>query len=538
MKEILENLETSSIGYRALVDRYTLKVNPHFRWSFIIKRGARRVLQDRFPLIYLYDQAYALDNPADPFQHLTFALKHEGLNLEIIAAFFTYMTPREVQEHIAKNAAGKYERILWFLYETLTKQLLDIQDLTQGSYIDLLDDDLYYTGKPITHRRYRVNDNLLGNSNFCPFVRRTDFLKNIEEKKLDQLVRSIIKEYEQNVLDRASVYLYAQETMSSYQIEREQPSKQRIARFIQLIKKAEYAVPLTKEMLIELQNSVVDARFINKTYRSTQNYVGQTRDWHQQIVHYISPKPEDVDDLMQGLFDSLARMFESDIHPVVTAAAISFGFVFIHPFDDGNGRLHRFLIHYVLHQTGFTPQGMIFPVSAVILLDMLQYTQALERFSKPLMTLITNYNLDEQGKLVVHQKTNSLYRYLDYTAQAEYLATCIEKTIQTDFKKELRYLVNYDKAKKELQKIVDMPDRLIDLFINLVMQNKGILSEPRKQKHFSMLTDSEVKKMESVINQLLSDVSRPWSPDNFFVSISYKPSILFFLYQKSLLLKK
>jgi len=45
------------------------------------------------------------------------------------------------------------------------------------------------------------------------------------------------------------------------------------------------------------------------------------------------------------------------------------GFVLIHPFEDGNGRIHRFLIHHVLARRGFTPQGLLFPVSAVMLHD-------------------------------------------------------------------------------------------------------------------------------------------------------------------------
>lgn len=492
-----------AIGYRALVDRYNLLVIPHFRWSFLLERGARRALLDQNPAIYLYDQDYALDNSNDPLEHLAFALKHEGLNLEIIAAFFTHVSHISVCDYVQAQPSGKYQRMIWCLYEQLTNKTLDCADLTQGSYIDLLDSEEYYTSSPIPLRRYRINDNLLGDFRFCPFVRKTNVLKIAQNQRLDHAARDMMKAYEKTALERASTYLYAQETMSSYKIERERPNKQRLARFIQLIKQAETVEELTKDVLIELQNSIVADRFINQSYRITQNYIGQSHSHHHHhIIHYISPTPDFIQELMNGLLSSLQRMLISNVHPIIIAATSAFAFVFIHPFDDGNGRLHRFLIHYILHQTEFTPPNMIFPISATILADMQQYTNALEHYSKPLLQIISDYDISDDGELVVHQKTDSFYRYIDYTAQTEFLAACIARTIQTDFKKELEYVIRYDQTKKELAEIVDMPDRLIDLFITLTLQNKGVLSGGKQATHFSMLTNDEIKLMEAVVARI------------------------------------
>jgi len=493
------------IGYLWLINNYKLNIIPHFRWSYIIEYGARKVLQGTTPEIYLYDLNYALDNPDDSMQNLVFALKHEGLNLEIIAAFFNCITDEMVQIFVSEQQSGKYQRIVWYLYEKLTGSNLSIPDLVQGAYIDLLDEEKYYTSKSIQHRRYRVNDNLLGSIHFCPIVRRTDLLKAMEHKKLDNVARDIIKSYDQQTINRASNYLYAQETMSSYQIEREVPSKQRLARFIQLVKKVEEIPSLTNEIIIKLQNNLVEDRFINNTYRTTQNYVGQKRDWYNQIIHYISPKPEDANNLMTDLLAVLQRMLDSEIHPIVIAASVSFGFVFIHPFDDGNGRLHRFLIHYILHRTKFVPTGTIFPVSAVILSDMQRYNEILEHFSKPLMSLISDYDVNDDGVLMVSQETVQFYKYIDYTVQAEYLASCIEKTIYTDFKKELLYLTNYDQTKRELSQIIDMPDQQIDLFIRVTTQNNGRLSQSKRTTHFKMLTDEEIKMLEDIVQKNLLD---------------------------------
>jgi hypothetical protein len=102
--------------------------------------------------------------------------------------------------------------------------------------------------------------------------------------------------------------------------------------------------------------------------------------------------------------------------PCFRKSPLSFGFVFIHPFIDGNGRLHRLLIHNVLSQRGVTPAGVVAPVSAVMLADRASYDAALETFSKPLLELV-DYELVEDGSLTVKGSTASLYRHIDRAAR-------------------------------------------------------------------------------------------------------------------------
>jgi hypothetical protein len=82
------------------------------------------------------------------------------------------------------------------------------------------------------------------------------------------------------------------------------------------------------------------------------------------------------------------------------------------------------------------------------------------------------------------------------TAQTESLFSFIEKTIDTELIEELNFLANYDRTKAEIQAIVDMPDRQIDLFIRFCLQNKGRLSARKRENHFNFLTDTEVSRME------------------------------------------
>ena len=128
------------------------------------------------------------------------------------------------------------------------------------------------------------------------------------------------------------------------------------------------------------------------------------------------------------------------------------------------------------------------------------YDAALENFSVPLLPLV-QYKLDSQGRMSVLNETALRYRFIDMTAQTEALFAFVERVIETDLVQELNFLRHYDAAKSALQAIVDMPDRLIDLFIRLVAQNKGVLSAAKRKNHFSMLTDEEVAQMQQAIKE-------------------------------------
>lgn len=497
-------MEKIAIGYSALVEQYDLKIIPHYRASYVRMQGQGQVRAKEDHLeIHIYPKSYALKNPSDPFAQLEFALKHDGLNLEIIKAFFTVIEKKQITNYVQKHPTSKYSRIVWFLYEFLTQNTLPIKDVKKVQYVHLLHPGLYFTSKPIKSARHGVFNNLLGNAEFCPVVRRTSVLEKYIVKHFDEKVKSLIAKYDPKIIARASHYLYIKETKSSYEIERENPSPDRMKRFISILQKSSTLGVLTKENLIELQNIIVDPRFKDVDYRYTQNYVGENIDYYSQKLHYISPKPEDVPELMQGLLEALNALLENKVHPIIVAAAIAFGFVFIHPFEDGNGRIHRFLIHYVLSQSGFTPDGMIFPVSAVMLKNLKAYDNILEVFSKLLLNLIKSYDLSTEGILKVNQETKNFYQYVDYTAYAEYLFACIEETLNAYFKKELEFLVNYDKARMAMQEIVDMPNNLIDLFIRFVRQNNGMLGKNKRDQYFSKLTDEEIEAMTKIVRLYL-----------------------------------
>jgi hypothetical protein len=215
-------------------------------------------------------------------------------------------------------------------------------------------------------------------------------------------------------------------------------------------------------------------------------------------IHFACPKPDDLAAMMGGLIAAHKRMDAGGVSAVAHAAAVAFGFVFLHPFEDGNGRIHRFLIHNILARRGFTPQGIMFPVSASMLRNPADYTASLEAFSRPLMALV-EYSLDEEGRMSVENDTARWYRYIDMTPQTEALFGFIEQTIDTELAGELAFLANYDETKKSIQAVVDMPDRQIDLFIRFCLQNNGRLSSRKRSRHFDFLSPQEISLMEEAI---------------------------------------
>lgn len=486
------------VGYSSLIEELGLEVIPNWHESWISETSVHRVetIGDFVKETYPHSR-WPGESIGD---HLEFALKYDGTNLSTLAKLFDVIDASRIKEYIESKPTGKYARRLWFLYEYLTGERLTLPDLKQGNYVDLLDQTAYYTNNKVQKvRRSRINNNLLGDSRFCPIVRRTDKLRDFETADLPERCKQVVQSYPQHLLKRALSYLYTKETKSSFEIERITPSANRTERFVALLQTAEREDFVEKEQLIKLQNQIVDPRFAESDYRDTQNYVGETIAWRQERVHFVSPKPEDVSELMDGLVAAHQCMSEGGVHPVVHAATVAYGFLYLHPFDDGNGRTHRFLIHNILASQQFTPKDFIFPVSAAMLKDPTAYDRSLESFSKPIMHLV-EFVLDDEGRMTVENDTALWYRFIDMTVQTEALFSFVETTIETVLVDELRFLANYDQTKAKIQNVVDMPDRKIDLFIRLCLQNNGALSQRKKERFFDFLSSQELERMEEAVN--------------------------------------
>ena len=491
--------EIQPAGYAWLLRRFGLTAMPSWHNSSVAATGGRQQKVQGNCIEDIYSiQYWPGEKTGD---HLEFALKYDGVSLSSLKIVFDAAAETEIVDYIKSKPTGKYARRIWFFYEFLTGRKLPIEDLPNGNYLKALESDIYYTlSQGRKSRRHRIINNLLGTREFCPIIRKTEKLRKMEQVNFRDRCEKIIESYPPQLLRRALSYLYNKETKSSFEIENIKPDASRTEKFIASLEMARQQDFCDKELLIDLQNLIVDSRFMDEDYRTTQNYVGQAVSYQKEVIHYICPKPEDLPGLMRGLLTSHQLMIDGDVSEIIHAAIVSYGFVFIHPFEDGNGRIHRFLIHNILSIRGMVPEDLMFPVSAVMLNNPEDYNDSLEAFSRSL-NLLAEYSLDKLGRMTVHNDTACWYRYMDMTAQVEALYDFISQTIEDEFVEELSFLANYDGTKKAIQEIVDMPDRLIDLFIRLCLQNNGSLSARKKRSHFNFLTDDELFSMERAIKE-------------------------------------
>lgn len=492
-------------GYQALVTRFSLLAGPPYRCSWIYGKSERLIRHQDGRTEEYYPPRY---DPGEGWQaELGFALRHEGLELGILVALFAVLEPEDLVVWIQNSPTGKYARVVWYLYEWSSGTKLNLPDLEQGNYIPVLDPGAYYCVPGFRVQRQRVLDNLPGARSWCPTVRRTMTLDNYASLDLSGRAVERLKHYPEDLLTRATTYLYTRETTSSFALEQLEPDSRRASSFVALLKQAGVQSFLSQEALVRLQRSIVDARYADDSYRNDQNYVGESLGPARELVHYVPPRPQELGALMEGWSASCSRIVDSEVDPVVAAAVEGFGFVFLHPFGDGNGRIHRFLIHHVLARRGFAPSGLIVPVSAAMLRNRRHYDEILESYSRAFMPWI-DYVLDDRGAMTVRNDTGAFYRYPDLTLQAEALYGFVQDTIDHELVTELAFLVAYDAVKRRMVTVVDMPNRRADLFIRLCLQGRGRLSKAKREQ-FAELTDDELDKLE----QIVSEDIIPLNPD-------------------------
>ncbi len=488
-------------GYAALIDVCGLSVPlPHLLFATgerhrVVEEAGWRILTPRHA-------------PHPTLEgHLTFALKYEGVDLAVLKRLFSALDAREIEAIVQATPTGRYARRLWFLYEWLTGQRLNLPDAERGTYVPALDPKQQWAIPGENSPRHRVKNNLPGTPEFCPLVRRTDALEEFVGLNLAERARTVVAAVPRDLLMRTAAFLLLKDSKASYAIEGERPPQDRIQRWGRAIGAAGRQL-IDLDELLRLQRLVIgDARFVHMGLRDEGGFVGERdRDSGMPLPAHISARHEDLLSLIDGMvaFDAgPARLLD----PVIAATVLAFGFVYIHPFEDGNGRIHRYLIHHVLAQRGFNPPGVVIPVSAAILDRIDSYRNVLEDYAQRLFPLIA-WQPTESRNVRVLNDTADFYRFFDATPHAEFLFGCVRRTIEEDLPNETDFLRRYDLFSQRVQAIADMPGRMIDLLFRFLHQNEGRLSGRAREREFTALTDDEAGRIERLYDENFGGAAR------------------------------
>lgn len=484
-------------GYAALIGAYKLSV-PVPRPLCAIGSKHRIIEQDGWRI---YTPRHAPEASLEG--HLTFALKYEGLDLALLKRLFLAVKEGDIAELVRQKPTGLYTRRIWFLYEWLLGRELQLPSADKVSYVDAVDTDLQFAGTGQNSARHRVRNNLPGTPEFCPLVFKTPGLNEFIAQDWNARARAVVSEIPKDVLTRTAAFLLLKDSKSSYVIEGERPPQDRIQRWGRAIGEAGRA-PLDEQEFLRLQGIVIgDERFVRMGFRKEGGFVGEhDRDTRRPIPDHISARHEDIPSLMAGLiaFDHGA---ENDLDPVVAAAVLAFGFIYIHPFEDGNGRIHRYLMHHVLARRGFNPPGLHFPVSSAILDRITEYKSVLESYSSRLLPCV-QWEATQKGNVKVLNDTGDFYRFFDATPHAEFLYECVRQTIEQDLPNETNFLRSFDAFRAGIENMIDMPERTLNNLFGFLRQNDGKLSKRARENEFAELTADEVEQIEELYQSSFS----------------------------------
>ena len=487
------------LGYAALAAAYGLAVPSP---DVLFATGERHTIRTEGRWSILTPRYRQADTMVS---HLAFALRHEAVDLGLLAALFR--RPKAglaITAWVRRQPTGRHSRRAWFLYEWLTNQRLDLPSAPKVSAADVIDPRRQFAISGQIVSRHRVRNNLPGTKRFCPLVRLSPDLRAMLASDLAEEARAVIRRTAPDLLARAAAFLLLKDSKASYVIEGEHPPQDRIQRWGQALGEAGQTA-LSEAAFLRLQRLVIgrDTRFLRLGWRIQGGFVGaRDRDTNAPLPDHVSARPEDLTALIHGLMEFAARSETGGLDPIVSAACVAFGFVFIHPFEDGNGRVHRWLLHHVLARRGFNPAGISFPISAVFLERIEAYRATLEHFSRPRLAL-THWETTPDLNVHVLNDTGDLFRFFDGTSQAEFLGASVLETVRNTLPREIEYLRCYDLAKGRIQNFLAMPDHRFDLMLGFLRQNDGRFSQRAREREFASLTDDEVSVVEGIYADLL-----------------------------------
>lgn len=441
----------------------------------------------------------------DVLSHLLFALKHEGVDLGILMEALSRIPPPRMLDEIRATPGGAYIRTACYLWEQASGLVLDELPPITGRTVPLFDPARYITAPAIRNTRWRIGDNRLGVPGYAATVRRTPAIDEGIAQNLPAQANRYADSLDRLLLDHALAWAYLHETRDSFAIEHEAPSEERQRAFVALLHQAHDDRPLDEDYLTALQQATVTNPFDRAVgFRNQQNWLqGPLRGGAG--VTYLPPPPALAHELMQSLMD-FANGPARNVDPLVAAAVLSFGFVLIHPYMDGNGRLSRFLFHHALCRSGALRNGLILPVSVAMKKHEGDYLAVLQAFSRRARERWTVEWIDEDV-YTFHYRGDpgyTFYRYWDATACVEFGLRMANQALQVELRQETEHLRRYDTIVRRVGERIDLRGSDLSTLVLSCLDQNGRLSKRRRGQFSLRVPDTAFDLIEEVTRDVLS----------------------------------
>lgn len=443
----------------------------------------------------------------DILAHLLFGLKHEGVNLQVLAQALPRVPIERLELELSAAPNGQYVRAACYLWEAWTGQQLRARPDIGGAYVELFDPQRYITGPSRRDPRWRVDFNGLGSIGYCATVERTPDIDAAIASNVLGRVKAFTHGLGQEMMDRALAWAYLHETEDSYAIEKEAPSEDKASAFIALLKQAHEGRALTEDYLVELQSSVLSNPLDRAVqFRTQQNWLrGSSRG--AVGVTYVPPPPDLMVELMEQWM-AFANQAPAKIDPIVAASICSFGFVYLHPFMDGNGRLSRFLFHKALCASGQLEAGMLLPVSVAMKRHEQQYLKTLQHYSRAARQCVNvswlggnDFNFDFKGGAAAH----AIYRYWDATQCVLFGFQMAEQALNVELRQETQFLLHFDAIKRAVDEQFDVRGSVLATLIVICIEADGKISNNKRKRYADVVPKATFDQIELITRKVLDD---------------------------------
>lgn len=450
-------------------------------------------------------------NGASVLEHALFALKHEAMQLAILHESLKLVPIAEMSRALANQPTSANLRRAAFIWEKSNDTEIPLPgSTTGGNYVDMFDAEAYYTGETWERNaRLRVNFNGIGPYSYCPVVRRDAALESEGARVLEELKLWATNPANEHYLERVMNWAYLSETRDSWAIENEVPSPPKERAFLYALEQLKDRDPLTEDYLVGLQNMLIsEPRAAEQQFRDHQNWL-QRGGHGAASVRYVPPPFGPMLEMMDGLM----KMANSThpLPPFIKAALVSFSFVFMHPFMDGNGRLSRLLAHHSLNYGGVLPDvrgnPAILPLSVAMKKDENGYLAALEAFSKPARALWDVVYVDGSDFHFDFRSSHMVYASWSGDHAAKFLTQCARAALENSLLDEANYIVAYDQSFEKIDKIFELPNRTVNLLIQWIQQNNCKIPERRRNaQELFALKPEQIDRIEEIVAEFFDPI--------------------------------